>query len=187
MERERAEARTGDRLAALTAQRQALAALLAALLEEKRSREKKLMATLESELEKRFSQETSQNEQEGWLEHFQRLLTRESFEVQVESYGVDARVADVLVGLYKELGEKVDEDGHASMLQGKLLYYLGHFVDVPVDRLLAFTSPSDLLRLNIDDYELCGMLVDRFRKYREEREGEVLFDKYFMIFNCFIL
>lgn len=171
VERERAEARTGDRLAQLTAQRKALAALLGELLEEKRGREKRLMATLETELERRFNLEDHQgSEDESWLEQFQRLLARESFEVQVASYGVDARVADVLVGLYHEL----EQAGGGSVLQGKLLYYLGHFVDVPVDRLLSsFTSAADLLRLNIDDYELCQLLVERFERYRAEREVEM--------------
>ncbi|KAH9397666.1 E3 ubiquitin-protein ligase lrsam1 [Tyrophagus putrescentiae] len=172
VERERAEARTGDRLAQLTAQRKALAALLGELLEEKRGREKRLMATLETELERRFNLEDHQgSEDESWLEQFQRLLARESFPVQVASYGVDARVADVLVGLYHEL----EQAGGGSVLQGKLLYYLGHFVDVPVDRLLSsFTSAADLLRLNIDDYELCQLLVERFKRYRAEREVEKL-------------
>ena len=171
VERERAEARTGDRLAQLTAQRKALAGLLGELLEEKRGREKRLMATLETELERRFNREDHQgSEDESWLEQFQRLLARESFEVQVASYGVDARVADVLVGLYHEL----EQAGGGSVLQGKLLYYLGHFVDVPVDRLLSsFTSAADLLRLNIDDYELCQLLVERFKRYRAEREVEM--------------
>ncbi len=171
VERERAEARTGDRLAQLTAQRKALAGLLGELLQEKRGREKRLMATLETELERRFNLEDHQgSEDESWLEQFQRLLARESFEVQVASYGVDARVADVLVGLYHEL----EQAGGGSVLQGKLLYYLGHFVDVPVDRLLSsFTSAADLLRLNIDDYELCQLLVERFKRYRAEREVEM--------------
>ncbi|KAH9406231.1 E3 ubiquitin-protein ligase lrsam1 [Tyrophagus putrescentiae] len=172
VERERAEARTGDRLAQLTAQRKALSALLDELLEEKRGREKRLMATLETKLERRFSMEDHRgSENESWLEQFQRLLARESFPVQVASYGVDARVADVLVGLY----HKLEKAGGKAVLQGKLLYYLGHFVDVPVDRLFSsFTSASDLLRLNIDDYELCQLLVERFKRYRVkmEREGQ---------------
>lgn len=172
MERERKDTRNDLLLADLMAQRTRLAQLLASLLDVKRHREKQLMETLEKELAKRFA--PNNDETAGsWLEEFQRLLSKESFEVQVRSYGIDARIADVLLGLYREL-EDEHEYAQGTMLQGKLGYYLGHFVDLSLSQLCA-CSPNDLIQLHIEDLELCQLIVNKFARYRQliEESGTV--------------
>lgn len=164
MERERKDTRNDLLLADLMAQRTRLAQLLTSLLEVKRHREKQLMETLEKELAKRFA--PNNDETAGsWLEEFQRLLSKESFEVQVRCYGIDARIADILLGLYRELDDE-HEYAHGTMLQGKLGYYLGHFVDLSLTQLCG-CSPNDLIQLHIDDLELCQLIVNKFARYRQ--------------------
>src|SRR5699024_4154802 len=120
VERERKDVRADMLVADLVAQRTQLAQLLASLLDVKRQREKQLMETLEKELSKRYGG-NDPNAADHWLEEFQRLLSKESFEVQVSGYGIDVRIADILIALYHELD---DEYAHplGSMLQGKLRY-----------------------------------------------------------------
>lgn len=163
VERERKTERNDQLLADLVQQRTQLAQLLASLLEVKRFREKQLMETLESELSKRYGQHQLDGDQSAtnWLEDFQKLLSKESFVVQVAQYGIDIRIADLLVGIYNQLEDDTNSS-NGSMLQGKLAYYLGHFVDMPIDR-FCNSTPDDLMKLHIDDYELCQVIVEHVR------------------------
>ena len=196
VERERRDVRNDQLLIDLVSHRTRLAQLLASLLEVKRQREKQLINILEKELSKRFYKVDASNTNDSWLHEFQRLLSKEPFEVQVSEYGIDVRIGNILTELYNDLGSGLTLNNNnlrasnhfntsGTMLQGKLVYYLGHFVDMTLDR-LCICSPEDLLKLKIDDYELCQLISQRFKRLLDDNRslrshGDISSDKPFVL------
>lgn len=139
----------------LMEQRIKLATLLASLLSTKRKREKQVKSVMENQLAQRcldggFGQSSPARSTDNftWLHQVQLWLDREPFEVQLDHYGLDYRLADMLLRFHHSL----QPDGQRS-----LTHYMPHFVDMKYEDFIRLRS-RDLLALGLNNIELVDAL-----------------------------